>query len=174
MESSLFMIWVFFVISVNFTLFTKFLPSVYQVKAREPWLEIQLPMRMTQLDWYLGLVAKFSAKVFKNFNVSWNKLSNQSRPTKTTYNTPSGQRRVTKVRPLHEHNGFSEDTGDQSDSPPPSRVPVFSQSGQHPFQHLVKSRVILKSQFEQKKLQQKISYVLHSNLLPPIIRISHN
>ena len=95
----------------------------------------------------------------KNFNFCWNKLCNQLRPTKTTYNTPSGQRRVTKVRPLHEHNGFSEDTGfsgDQSDSPPPSRVPVFSQSGQHPFQHLAKSRVILKSQFEQKKLQQKL------------------
>ena len=72
---------------------------------------------------------------------------------------------MTKVRPLHEHNGFAEDTGDQSDSPPPSRVPVFSQSGQHPFQHLVKSRVILKSQFEQKKLQHKISAVMCCTLI---------
>ena len=72
MKSSLFIIWVFFVIYVNFTLFIKFWPSVYQVKAREPWLEIQLPMRMTQLDWSLGLVAKFFDQNFQNLLQKFN------------------------------------------------------------------------------------------------------
>ena len=75
MKSSLFIIWVFFVIYVNFTLFTKFWPSVYQVKAREPWLEIQLLMRMTQLDWSLGLVAKFFDQNYQNLLQKFNFFS---------------------------------------------------------------------------------------------------
>ena len=62
----IFIIWVFFIIYVNFVPCTKFWSSVYQVKAREPWLEIQLPMRMTQLVWSQGLVSDTFQQKFSN------------------------------------------------------------------------------------------------------------
>ena len=102
----IFIIWVFFVIYVNFVPCTKFWSSVYQVKAREPWLEIQLPMRMTQLVWSQGLVSDIFHRQFSNYisevffeeiilkqgktnennlqHSKWPKKSNKSPPTSWT------------------------------------------------------------------------------------------